>query len=166
MPPVEEAPTTDRLVVQRARLRTLRGRRRRFWRRVAILATVMVLMILVALANRDAQHLRAVRQQAGGIAAALQERYAARGRLPLRFPDALERNLHERYYFNPRYADQRYWRERVGVCCLRQPLRFYVRPAGRMVVIFDGENFSAQWLSEEQFRTEAQALGFESLLDE
>jgi len=168
MPSVGQASTADQLVTQRARVRTMLGRRRRFWRRVAVFAAVTVVMVLVTLVTRDRQHRREMKEQATMIAAGLQERYELRGHLPLRLPDLppQDANLHERYYFNTRYADQGKWRRRVGVCSLRQPLRFYVWPAGRTVVLFDGERFSAHWMSEPQFRAEAETLGFESLLNE
>lgn len=168
MAPTGQASTADQLVTQRARLRTMLGRRRRFWRRAAVFAAVTIVMVLVTLVTRDRQHRREMEKQATTIAAGLQERYELRGHLPLRFPDlaSQDTNLHERYYFNTRYADQRKWRRRVGVCCLRQPLRFYVTRAGRAVVLLDGERFSAHWMGEPQFRAEAAALGFESLLSE
>ena len=96
----------------------------------------------------------------------LQEAYAREDYLPLRFPDLPEpyTQLGQRYYFNIFYANQMESSRRVGVCCLEKPLKFFLRTDGRVVILFDGEQFSAQWMTEREFRAQAKALGFDSLL--
>jgi hypothetical protein len=158
---VEPVPPTDAIVTQRAQLHTLLQRRRRLWRRIGILAAVTVAMVLVSLLNRDTQHLREQRKLGERVAAALQADYAARGgRRPLMFPvDEALRGERSRYHFNMFYDG----REKTGVCCLRKPVRLFVRAEGRTVILFDGEDFTASWIPESEFRAEAEQLGFGDL---
>ena len=78
MTSVEPAPPTDAAVTQRARLHTLIQRRRRLWRRIAILAVVTTAMVLVSLLNRDTEHLREQRRLGHTVAAALQKEFEDR----------------------------------------------------------------------------------------
>ena len=162
MATAEPIPPTEAVVTQRARLRTLSQRRKRLWRRIAILVIVTIVMVLVALLNRDTQHLREQRKLGQKIADALQEDYASRGNwAPLGFPlDEGLKGQGQRYYFNIFYDG----REKVGVCCLKKPVRFFVRTEGRIVILFDGEHFSSRWMPESEFRAKAGQLGFGDLL--
>jgi hypothetical protein len=158
----------DRALAQRARVRTMQQRRRRLLRRVLTLLVVTVAMVLAILMNRDAQELRAKRKQGETIAAALQQSYDLHHDPPLSLPAFAGANtaLQGSYYFNIFYASQQESSQRAGVCCLRQPLRFFVRGEGRIVVLFDGERFTSQWMPESEFRAAARALGFGSLIDD
>lgn len=168
MTSAEPVSPTERTVSQRARLRALLARRKRFWRSVAVFVVVAVAMVLAALLHRDTQQLRTVRKQATVVADALQENYARRRDPPLSFPKLPERyeKLHRHYYFNIFYANQQKSQGQAGACCLREPLRFFVRTEGRVVILFDGEQFSSQWMPEGEFRARAENLGFGSLLKE
>jgi hypothetical protein len=70
----------------------------------------------------------------------------------------------KRHYFNMFYVSQQNPQGEVGVCCLEKPVRFYLRAEGRVVILFDGEHFSARWMPESEFRTQAEQLGFGNLL--
>lgn len=223
MTPVESAPLTDAAVTQRARLHTMLQRRKRLWRRIAILAVVTTGMVLMSLRNRDTEHLRTHRRLGEMIAAALQKELEDRRRPPLMFPtgkdpreDELAREIGElnweinrledaeagsgpdlaelerkredvgerlnrmvstreqfererqRHYFNFFYVNQQRLSPETpaGVCCPKKPVRFFLQSEGRMVILFDGENFTAQWMPEHEFRAEAEQLGFEDLLGE
>jgi len=141
-------------------------RRKRFWRRIVILLVATVATVLAVLASRDAQHLRAVQKEGKVVADALQGVYAEQRELPLLFPMLQEphRGLQQRYFFNMFYVDQQAWRQQVGVCCLKNPVPFFVLSDGRVVVLFDGERFSSQWMTESEFQAAAESLGFDSSL--
>jgi hypothetical protein len=159
----------DGVATQRARWRTLLERRKRFWRRILLLVLVTVIMVLVALANRDMLLRREVQKRAALVARALQHAYTNRPQdPPLRIPDlpAPYEKLHQDFYFNIFYVDQQATRPRVGVCCRKDPVPFLLRADGRVVILFDGKQkqFTAQWMTERKFRDEAPALGFDSSL--
>jgi len=167
MDSAKSASFTDGVASQRARWRTLLERRRRFWRRTVLFVLVTVVMVLAALANRDMVHRRDIQGKATIVANALQQAYARRQHdPPLRFPELPEpyQELHKHYHFNIFYANQQKSRRRVGVCCLQDPVRFLLRADGRMVILFDGKQFTPQWMTEREFRAAAPALGFDSSL--
>jgi hypothetical protein len=141
-------------------------RRKQFWQRIVIFAIVVAAMVLAVLASRDTQHLRAVQQEGATLAGALQEAYVDQQEPPLLFPTVQEphEGLHRRYFFNMFYAGQREGRQQVGVCCLKEPVRFFVLTEGRVVILFDGKHFSSRWLSEADFQAAAGPLGFDSSL--
>ena len=143
----------------------MQQRRRRLRRRIAIAVLATTVTAVGILLNRDAQSFRAARKQGETIAAALQETYGRRRDPPLSFPilHGTNAGLHSRYYFNMFYASQQESNRLAGVCCMRQPEHFFVRSAGRIVILFDGSKFSSQWMPEEEFQADADALGFGSL---
>ena len=125
-------------------------------------------MILSRLATVILEPLMVFQKRAAMVAEALQDTYEERRNPPLIFP-TLEQpyeQLHRQYYFNIYYANQQEWMRRVGVCCLRKPVQFFVRTEGRAVILFDGDRFSAQWMTESEFRAAADSLGFGSLLED
>jgi hypothetical protein len=175
MPTPEPAQPTDALVTQRARLHTLRQRRRRLWQRIATLTFVTIAMVLVVLLNRDTQHLREFRRRGQLVAAALQQEFENRGAPPLMVPSGRGRVEEEvleqerkRHYFNMLYVRQReqHPERKVGACCLEQPVRFFLRTEGRIMILFDGERFESTWMPEDEFRAQAEQLGFGDLLTE
>jgi hypothetical protein len=167
MTSAKSASLIDGLATLRARQRTLFERRKRFWRRIALFLLVTIVIVLVALANRDLLQWRDIQKKAALVANALQQTYTDRKQdPPLRFPDLPEpyQELHKRYHFNIFYADQQKSRRRVGVCCLQDPARFFLRADGRTVILFDGKQFTARWMTESEFRAAALGLGFDSSL--
>jgi hypothetical protein len=108
-------------------------------------------------------------EQAGAIAQLERKRdEVARELQPLvRRREEFERQR-KRHYFNMFYVSQ--WEPRsereVGVCCLEKPVRFFLRTEGRIVILFDGKNYSSHWMPESEFRAKAQQLGFGNLLKE
>lgn len=102
------------------------------------------------------------------VAAVLRETYLRRQDPPLRFPrlDPPDERLHEDYEYNMFYANQAKRSPRVGVCCSKEPVKFFVLTEGRVVILFDGEEYSSQWMPEREFRDQADRLGFGSLLKE
>ena len=168
MPVAEPESVVDRSLTERARLRTLRHRRRRLWRRIVVFLAVMSVMVLMVLLSRDTQQLHAMENQGDLIAAALQEAFDQRGEAPLSFPrlPAPNNRLYDRYDFNIFYASEREGRPNVGVCCLKQPEQFFVLPNGRVVIVFDGQEYHSVWMPETEFRTRAERLGFGNLLKE
>ena len=149
-------------------MRTVLNRRRRFWRSLLIALLAVVVMTLVALANRDAQALRAARKAGDAIVKGLQQHVEKRHNPPLTMPLLPEpyQNLDRRYYFNIFYVGTARDLGEAGVCCMREPLQFFVFSDGRIVVTYDGNEFTPLWMEEAEFRANAERLGFGSLLDD
>ena len=168
MTPAESVPVTEKQLTDRARVRTLQRRRRRLLRRIAVFLAALAAMVVVVVLNRDTQQLRAMREEGEMVADALQEAYARRRELPLSFPhlDPPYQRLYESYEFNIFYAGQDAGTASAGVCCLKEPVRFFVLGEGRVVVVFDGDAFQSQWMAEREFRAQAGTLGFGALLTE
>jgi len=169
MTPNESKPLSETELTQQARLHTMFRRRRRFWRRAITFTVVTVVIVLVVLTNRDTQRIRGERDNALMVASVLQASYDARGRkeLPLSLDFKPEdAALGRRYAFNILYVIDKKSRENVGVCWLKDPVRFFVRSEGRWVVVFDktSDRFDAVWVKEDRFREEAARLGFAHLL--
>lgn len=146
--------------------RTLRERRRRLARNIAIYGIISLAMILLAMAQRDAQTVQSAKKYAALLAESLQAEFDAEGIHPLAFPelDPGLKFLGDRYYFNGLYVKDLSASSRVGVCSQRQPVSVFLRSAGRYVVLFDGQRFQNSWLSEADFHRQARELGFDSLL--
>jgi hypothetical protein len=136
------------------------------WRRLVVFVVVTTVMVLAVLLSRDTQQLRAMKKQGEMIAAVLRESYLRRQDPPLRFPplDPPNERLYEAYEYNMFYAIQAERGPRVGVCCSKRPVEFFVLTEGRIVILFDGEDYSSQWMPEREFRDQADRLGLGSLL--
>ena len=162
------APITDFALAQRARASTLARRRKRLAWRIILFTIITAAMIFVAVINRDTMELRDQRRIAQRIAEAYERKTAERGSPPLTFPyDAVPEDDElpfDLFYPNIFYAAQASESSPSGVCCLKKPVNFYVRTTGRTVVLYDGAHFDAQWMTEDDFRKKAQALGFSYLL--
>ncbi len=147
---------------RRARLRVMLLRRRRFWRSVLYFSIGTALMVVLVLANRDAQQFRELTREGQVVAEALQREADTRGTLPLLLPTLPppHDNIHERYVFNLYYATQIHWTQPVGVCCSRYPWHFFLRSDGRSVILYDGKHFSSKLMNEREFQQTAEKLGF------
>ncbi len=130
-----------------------------------MLVLILAAMVVVSLVNRDTQQIRNEREKGKLIAAALQEDFEPRRQPPLRFPDvptlSRERN---RYYFNLFYADRKKLYSEVGVCCLKTPVRLFVRAEGRIVILYDGDQYRSQWIPEAEFCARAVELGLTDVM--
>ncbi len=159
---MEKPATTQNDLNRRARLRVMLLRRRRFWRSVLYFSIGTTVMVLLVLANRDAQQYREITREGHALAEALQREARARASLPLLLPNLPppHENVHERYYFNLYYATQLRWTQPVGVCCSRKAWHFFLRSDGRSVILYDGERFFPRWMNEREFRLAAERLGF------
>ncbi|MDX2199833.1 MAG: hypothetical protein SF069_12795 [Phycisphaerae bacterium] len=49
----------------------------------------------------------------------------------------------------------------TAVVYRREPLRFFLRPAGRHIVVFDGRKFRIEWVAERDFAERAGAYGID-----
>lgn len=157
--------SSERMIAQRARAYTLSRRRRRLVWRIALFLAVTTAMTAVAVLNRDTTQLREERKIGQRIVDLLEAETAQRGSPPLMFPsDPSLRLQRDRYYFNIFYAGQSAGKAQTGVCCLKEPVRFFLRPDGRMVILYDGARFSSEWMSEREFVSRARDLGFRYLL--
>jgi hypothetical protein len=167
MTAADSVSVSDGALSERVRLRTMRRRRRRVWRRIVSLVVVAVLMLIALLVNRDWVLSRGISSEASAVTRALQETYERESDLPLLVADRTQPldSLRERYHFNMWYGNEVRWRPRVGVYCSRKPVHFYLRTDARVVVLFDGDRFSWQWLPESEFQTQAAGLGFAGLLE-
>lgn len=160
-------PVGDGALSERIRLRTMRRRRSRVWRRAVSLAALGVLVLAAILVNRDWVLSRGISSEASAVARALQETYERESDFPLLVTDRTQPldRFHERYHFNMWYGNEVQWRPRVGVCCSQKPVHFSLRADRRVVVLFDGNRFSWQWLPESEFQAQAEGLGFAGLLE-
>ena len=130
-----------------------------------MLALILAAMVVVSLINRDTQQIREEREKGELIAAALQEDFESRHRPPLRFPDAAALSRDRgRYYFNLFYTDRKKWHSEVGVCCLKTPVRLFVRTEGRIVILYDGKQYRSQWVPEIEFCARAAELGLTDVM--
>lgn len=159
--------STDRTITQRARASTLSRRRRRLAWRILLLSLVTSVMTSVVILNRDTAQLREERKIGQRIASALEAESLERGGPPLMFPnDPSLVSQREQYYFNIFYTSQFAGFGRSGVCCLKEPVHFYLRSDGRIVVLFDGAHFDSVWMPENEFRKQAANLGFKYLMED
>jgi hypothetical protein len=159
--------TTSRLadqaaVAERVRRRTTAARRRRFVRSAVLFLFLTAAMVLVSLAHRDSQAAKAAEQCRAWAEYAARELTAKyKGRmLPLLLPHREKDRERVRTHYHYEWSNDRHVaaNERVGVCCCKQPHRFFLRPDGRHVILFDGEDFRVVWMTEDAFRERAAEL--------
>ena len=159
-------------LAERAGQRTLRERRRRVWRNVALMVVVTIGMVVLTLLNRDAQALRSCRDHMEYAVGVFQERHdkdepplsllplpeqAGRG-------DPAERQLlawRDHTHYNALYFARAGISREVGVCCCLHPHSRFFQPAGRYVVVLDAARgkYELRWMNEDEFRRRAGDLG-------
>jgi hypothetical protein len=159
---VEHSPEAERV-----RLRTYRERSRRIWRQLLLVVVVTIIIVLLSLAQRDTQAQRFERREIDRLAATLRESFHKNkapadllGAIPLQDP------LWRRYYLNQGYARQGWAGSRIGVACSPRPVQMFLRSDGRMLLLFDGREFTVNWISEEEFRKHAAELGLALAIDD
>jgi hypothetical protein len=164
----DTARPADFTLAQRAQAQTLSRRRRRLAWRVILFTIITAVMIFVAVINRDTMELRDQRRIGALMVKAFERKAAERHSPPLTFPyetSPIQTDLpYERFYLNIFYAGQARPGAPSGVCCLKQPVSFYIRTEGRTVILYDGAHFDSEWMTESEFRSRAQELGFSYLL--
>lgn len=158
-PPTAESGATS-VLQARVDARQRGIRRRRLLHRLALFVFVSLAMILLAIFTRDVQARRRLHADAAEIARGLQVGKDAGGALPLRLPDDRDgAGRSEQYYLNLLYPQQLQSRSLVGVAAQRRAADMFLLPAGRAVVVFDGERFRPRWLTEAEFAAQAVELG-------
>ena len=151
---------------RRAEERVMNYRRRRVLRSSLFFSIITIVMIVVAMAQRDRQAERGGLDAAKTAAAVLHDAYVRERFLPLQMPaDAARRGVNaQSWSFNITYPERARNSGRVGVCCLNPPVDLFLQEDVRFVVVFDGGDFDVLRLDESAFRQQAQALGFSTVL--
>lgn len=156
-----ESQNRPTVVVEKVRLRTFFQRRGRLAWAMVWFVPVTAMLVVLSMLQRDVQAQRAARRQADVLASAFQADFQRLGTFPLQMPEeaASDRTIAERYFFNFFYSSRLSTSGRVGVCCMRVPLRLFLAPRGRFLVVFNGRTFSSEWLTELEFKAQAALLG-------
>lgn len=154
-------------VAQRVRERVARQRRLRFIRQLVFFVAVTAAMVFVIVVQRDTRTVREYFGRAERIAELLQQRMKAGGGPPAGLVpgDAGLRRILARFRFNASYAVHASAGRPVAVYVFGRPVKLLVRPAGRPVVLFDGQRFEARWFNEDELHSQARALGIDWLLE-
>lgn len=158
-PPTGESSATSVLQARvDARQRDIR--RRRLLQRMALFVFVSFAMVLLAIFTRDVQARRRLHADAADVARGMQANRERRGSLPLNLPDTADGvSRSDQYYLNLLYPQQLQSRKLVGVAAQRRAADMFMLPAGRAIVVFDGEQFRPRWLTEAEFAAQAGELG-------
>lgn len=162
---VSSKPGSARAIAHRVRTRVLRHRIWRFGRSVALFLLMSAAVFVLVLHTRDTQNLTRHRHASEEIVSRLQSEFNHSNRLLIRMPVESQREF-ERYrgfVFNPGYEYQLDSPDAralgyIGVCASSE-LHFYLRRNARMVVLFDGRQFSARLMSNEEYRELSGVLG-------
>ncbi len=152
--------------LERAGLRTMTQRRRRIQRSLATVGLVTVVMLLLALLQRDQQSTRQCRRQ---VDAAIEGfRHAHRvGRVPpTTFPSVPQADAEapDHFAYNILYAQLVRSTNPVGVFCCAEPHRLYLHESGRHLVTFDGQDFHVSWVPAGEFARRLEVSAFSRYL--
>lgn len=170
-PPIQDA-------TNKAGLRTRASRRSRLLRQVSLFAIASVALVLVALANRDAENVRNCRQRLDFVGQQLQLNYTRNQSLPPNLPmpgqtmddpgvrDPLRRKPGSRDHYAYLGTTNLNHVGVVAVCACFSEHRLYLRDDGRHVVVFDPATakFEVRWLTNAEFRQQAEKLGIGTML--
>lgn len=152
-------------VVEKVRLRTLFKRRGKLIWALLWFVPVTAMLTGLAMLQRDFQAQRSARNQANILATAFQAEYQQHKSLPAQMPQLAppDAAIADRYFFNFFYSNSLGAAGRVGVCCMRSSLRLFLAPDGRFVIVYNGQSFAAEWLTELEFQKQAKSLGFPAI---
>jgi hypothetical protein len=144
--------------------RLRRERNRRFLRGVVVVILVTLGMVALAISNRDTQALKNSARVAQALADEFQSAFDREGGAPRQLPaiQLSNRYIRDVITFNVQYPDQIRTSRRVGVCCSKRSIDMYLHAPGRHLVLFDGERYFVQWVTENEFQQRAFSLGLAS----
>ncbi|MBU0640499.1 MAG: hypothetical protein KKB50_16675 [Planctomycetes bacterium] len=147
-------------LAERATRRTLSHRRWRVWRMIAIFVIATATMITLSMANRDAQSVRTCQTNLRYALDVFRSEHKGKP-LPwtLPMPHAERDLLRSHYRYAPQNANLLDTYSPVGICWCDQPHHLFLRPSGRHLLLFDGEEYEIRWMSEAEFRTNAARFG-------
>lgn len=172
MPDADAHPSRLSSTAEHVDLHTLRQRQWRVLRSGALTIAVVIVLILIAYANRDEVTIRACGERMKIAAAILQQR--AERNLPrtAALPDPLDPNassqqteavtrLREHGYYNVLYANQAIFKPQAGVACCGAPHTRLFGHSGRWVIVYEGSRrtYEVEWMSELEFEQRAADLG-------
>ena len=152
-------------VRQRALRRTIGERRRRIVRSVAVFVLVTAAIVVLVMARRDQEALAKSKRVFEFIQRSFQDKFvtaALPALLPMPTDETRDATLAMRdsICYAPAAKYQREPnRPQVAVCYHYKPLRLFLRPAGRHVVLFDGHDYSLVWMAETEVQQRAAELG-------
>jgi len=153
-------------VRQRAAVREMTQRRRRVIMNVVFFVLATAGMLMLSLITRDSHAFKRSEAFAQELTQYLNEHYSDR-RLPTEMPmpgnmsEALRESLRDRLC----YLGQKPRREAIlkktkrAVCYPVYPLRMYLRPDGRHIILATPDGFEYQWLPEAEIKQKADELG-------
>lgn len=137
-------------VVSRARPRAARN--------IVVATIIAAFMLLIFLADRDHRSIRECRDDLEYAVRRFREEIAS-GSLPDRFPRLPgDRNPAVHYEYRPGAAAGSNL-ERVGVACCAQSHQLFLDADGRHVVVYNDGDFEIRWMTEVEFRKQAESLG-------
>lgn len=137
------------------------GRRRsvNLLTRLLTIALMTAILALLFVGQRDQQTRQFAVRGAQRVADELQRRLNQTRRPPELALFAPTGAASNEYQFNLAYAIRGIRGLGGAVACQREPTWLVTRADGRAVIFFDGERFSAQWLSEAEFAPLAADFG-------
>ena len=143
---------------RRAAARTRHTRRRRIIRDTVTFIIAVAVMVMLSMAHRDSQAVRASRDSLGHLTAELQEAYE-RGSLPAKLPTPNGLDSDEALAWRDRLI---YLRgnirkkgenhQLVAIVYADQPLSLFLRADGRHLIVFDGKKFERIWMTERELQ--------------
>ncbi|MBN2445370.1 MAG: hypothetical protein JXO22_01495 [Phycisphaerae bacterium] len=144
-------------VDRRAAARTMQTRQRRIIRNLVTFAIAVTVMLMLSLAHRDSQAVRAYHDGLAHLPAALKDALA-HGGLPANLPpppglstDEVERWRDRLLYLRDnvkKIGDHK----RVAVVYMDHPLNLFLRADGRHLILYDGKEFERVWMTEREVR--------------
>lgn len=150
----------------RATLRAMGERRRRVLRSAIVVISIMLAIAVLSTINRDQQAVTSCRERMESAVGLLQE-HATKGlrgragspRSMLR--TELGQRWRDHVFHNEMFNRQKIFRQKVGVCCCKQPHSSLLWAPGRYVIIYDAQSQKHQllWLEEKEFDRRANELG-------
>ena len=136
---------TDALTLQ-VQQRVRRERNARLLRGIGLTVLVTVVMVMLAISNRDQQAYKRSSQSMQELVALLENQPGVRIRLP-----------NSKWVFNTRFRDLANERGKGGVCA--RPVDLFLWPDGWHVVVLDGETYEVLWMNADDFEAAAPDLG-------
>ncbi|MCG3126557.1 MAG: hypothetical protein CHACPFDD_01404 [Phycisphaerae bacterium] len=149
----------DPQAAERAMLHVMSLRRRRVLRTVLTLLGILVVMVLITMATRDAQNVSLCRVQVDFAVDAFNR--LGSGDLPLLLPKSAAgpASVRDHFAYTPTNAALIEKIRPVAVCVCAQPHPLFLRAQGRHLILFDGQRYSAEWVTESELQGRAERLG-------
>lgn len=149
----------DPQAAERAMLHVMSLRRRRVLRTVLTLSGILVVMVLITMATRDAQNVNLCRVQVDVAIDAFNR--VGTGDLPLLLPKSAAgpASVRDHYAYTPTNTALIEKIRPVAVCVCAHPHPLFLRAQGRHLILFDGSCYYVEWITERELQPRAERLG-------